>query len=92
MSGQRRHPLVLFWIYTGLRVALFLALFGVLWLSGLRGLLGAAVALALSVPLSFVLLARPRNAMAEEMHRRLTEREDRTRDLDARLGGDDDGA
>ncbi len=88
MVTRRRHPLVHFWSYTLLRIALFGVLLGVLWLSGLRGLLGAAVALALSVPLSFVLLARPRRAMAEEMRMRLAERQQRTHKFESRLSGD----
>lgn len=59
-----RHPLIWFWIYTALRVAVFGILYGLLWLVGVRDLLGAALALVLSVPLSYALLARPRAALA----------------------------
>ncbi|MEP6851133.1 MAG: DUF4229 domain-containing protein [bacterium] len=84
---RRRHPLVHFWTYTLLRVALFGVLFVILWVSGLVGLLAAAIALALSVPLSYVLLARPREALAEEMRLRVTERQARGHSLDADLAG-----
>ena len=88
-GAQRRprHPLVIFWTYSLLRIAVFGVIFGLLWLFGLRGLLAAAIAIVLSVPLSFVLLAKPRAAMAQSMQDRLHLRQDRADDLDARLGG-----
>ena len=90
--GQRRrvNPLVYFWVYSLLRIALLGVLFGLLWLFGLGGLVGAAVAVVLSVPLSFVLLARPRNAMTEAMMQRLTVRQERTARLDEKLSGVED--
>ena len=80
------------WLYTLLRFGLFFALFGLLWLVGVKGFLGAVIALALSVPLSFVLLARPRQAFAAVLEQRVDARKARQADLDAQLQGaaDDD--
>ena len=77
------------WLYTLLRFGLFFVLFGLLWLVGVKGFLGAIIALALSVPLSFVLLARPRQAFAAVLEQRLEARQQRQADLDAKLEGDD---
>jgi hypothetical protein len=77
------------WLYTILRFGLFGVLFGVLWLLGVRGFLGVVIALALSVPLSFVLLARPRAALADTIEQRLAARRRRQTELDAQLRGDD---
>ena len=63
---------------------------GILWVLGLKGLVGAAVALFLSVPLSFVLLARQRNAMAGNLHDRIMSRQEKTDSLDAQLSGEDE--
>ena len=73
------------WIYTILRFGLFFALFGLLWLVGVKGFLGAIIALALSVPLSFVLLSRPRQAFAQVLEQRFDARKAREADLDAQL-------
>jgi hypothetical protein len=90
---RRRNPLAYFWVYSLCRISLYLVLFGLLWVFGLGGLIGAAVALILSVPLSYVLLARPRQAMTAAMLDRLTLRQERTADLDEQLsGGIDDGS
>lgn len=78
------------WIYTILRFGLFFALFGLLWLVGVKGFLGAIIALALSVPLSFVLLSRPRQAFAQVLEQRFDARKAREADLDAQLEGDND--
>jgi hypothetical protein len=86
-TAKQRHPLVLFWIYTSLRVLIFVVLFGLLWLFGLRGLVGAAIALVLSVPLSYVLLGRQRRAMAGELHDRMMSRQAKTDAFDAELSG-----
>jgi O-antigen ligase len=77
------------WLYTLLRFGLFFVLFGLLWLVGVKGFLGAIIALALSVPLSFVLLARPRQAFAAVLEQRVEARKQRQADLDAELSGDD---
>ena len=78
------------WLYTVLRFGLFFALFGLLWLVGVTGFLGAIIALALSVPLSFVLLAKPRQAFAAMLEERVNARRARQADLDVRLQGDDE--
>ena len=78
------------WLYTVLRIALFLVLFGLLWVLGVTGFLGAVIALALSLPLSYVLLARPRQAFAAQIEQRIEARRARQADLDAKLSGDDD--
>lgn len=77
-----------FWIYTLLRIALFGALWGVLWLVNVRGMLGLLIAVLLSVPLSFVLLARPRAALASSLEQRAADRKVREDDLLHRLAGD----
>jgi hypothetical protein len=87
MSQHTSHPLAALWVYTLLRIALFGVLFGLLWLFGVRGLLGAIVALVLSVPLSFVLLARPRQALVAGVTGQVEARRVRTSELDARLSG-----
>ncbi len=76
-----------FWVYTLLRIALFAAVWGVLWLVNVRGLLGLLIAVLLSVPLSFVLLARPRAALAASLEQRVAERKEREDDLRQRLAG-----
>ncbi len=76
------------WVYTLLRFALFGVLFGLLWLVGVGGFLGAIIAIVLSVPLSYVLLTRPRAALSDTIERRLAARQQRNADLDAELRGD----
>lgn len=78
------------WLYTVLRFGLFFALFGLLWLVGVKGFLGAIIALVLSVPLSFVLLARPRQAFAQVIEQRMEARKQRQADLDTQLQGEDE--
>jgi hypothetical protein len=78
------------WLYTLLRIALFFVVFGLLWLLGVKGFLGAVIALALSLPLSYVLLAKPRQAFAAQIEQRIEARRARQADLDAKLSGDDD--
>jgi hypothetical protein len=77
-----------FWLYTLLRFGLFGVLFGLLWLLGVRSLLGAVIALVLSIPLSYVLLARPRAALAQTIEQRVAARRTRQAELDAGLRGD----
>jgi O-antigen ligase len=78
------------WLYTVLRFALFLALWGVLYLAGLSGLFAALLAVVLSVPLSFVLLAKPRAAFARSIEQRAAYRQDRKAAFDAELDGADE--
>jgi hypothetical protein len=55
--------------YTTLRLALFLAALALLWLVRIRGgVLLVALALVLSGLVSFVLLARQRDAMSVQLH------------------------
>ena len=76
------------WMYTILRFALFFALWGIVVLLGLHGLLGALVALLLSVPLSFVLLAKPRAMFVQQLQRRVDARNSARAELDAELDPD----
>jgi hypothetical protein len=78
------------WLYTLLRVALFLALWGILVLAGLQAFLGAVVAAVLSVPLSYVLLAGPRARFAANIEARLDARRVDREHLDAELAGEDE--
>ena len=78
------------WVYTLLRFGLFLALWGLLAVAGLHGLFAAVLAVLLSVPLSFVLLARPRARFAATIEQRINaQRADRER-LDDQLSGEDE--
>ncbi|HTZ43745.1 MAG TPA: DUF4229 domain-containing protein [Jatrophihabitans sp.] len=77
------------WLYTLLRFGIFFVLWGLLWLARVPGLLAALIALLLSVPLSFVLLRRQRARMAANLEQRITARQAKTHDLDARLSGED---
>ena len=72
-----------------LRIVLFLALWGLLLLLGLGGYLAALIALVLSVPLSLLLLAKPRAAVTRQMEARLALRQRHRTDLDERLNSDD---
>lgn len=73
------------WGYTILRFGMFFALWGILVLVGLGGMVAALVALVLSVPLSLVLLAGPRRRLAENVETRVESRRASRADLDARL-------
>lgn len=73
------------WGYTILRFGMFFALWGLLVLVGLGGLLAPLVALVLSVPLSLVLLARPRARLADNIERRVEASRAARHDLDKRL-------
>ena len=78
------------WLYTILRFGLFFGLWGLLVLAGLDGLLGALVAVALSVPLSYVVLSVPRARFAANVERRVNARRDHRTDLDEKLTGEDE--
>jgi cell division protein FtsW (lipid II flippase) len=58
--------------YTTLRLAIFAAALGLLYVAGARGILLLAVAAVVSAIISFVLLARQREAMAGTISRRVT--------------------
>jgi hypothetical protein len=78
------------WLYTVLRFGLFLLLWGLLYVAGLSGLIGGFIAVVLSVPLSYVLLARPRARLAATVEQRITaQRAERAR-LDEKLAGEDE--
>jgi hypothetical protein len=78
-----------FLIYTAGRLLIFLAVAAVLLLVGLRGFPLVLVALLLSLPLSYLLLAAPRAALGGELERRVAARRARREDLRSRLRGDD---
>lgn len=85
MPERPTHPLAALWVYTLLRLLLFAAVFGVLWLVGVRGFLAAMIALVLTLPLSYVLLAGPRERMASSVTGRLVQRRERDERLDDEL-------
>ena len=76
------------WLYTLLRFGLFGVLWVVLWLLGLPGYFAALLGLVLSVPLSFVLLARPRARFARQIEMRVQARHVEHSDLAAQLDPD----
>jgi Protein of unknown function (DUF4229) len=76
------------WLYTVLRIGLFLVLWGLLALVGLSGFIAAVVAAALSIPLAFVLLARPRARFAAQVEARVAAQRARRASLDAELDPD----
>lgn len=77
-------------VYTSGRVLIFVALAALCWLVGLRGFVLAVVALLLSIPASWFLLARQRAAMAADVERRIRDRQTRRADLRSQLRGDDE--
>lgn len=79
------------WLYTALRIGLFLALWGIVVLAGLHAFIGAIVAAVISAPLSYVLLARPRARLAATIEARMAARREDRAALDAELAGEDDG-
>jgi hypothetical protein len=84
-----------FWVYTLARFALFGVLWAILWLVGVPWLFAAMIAIVVSVPLSWFLLAKPRLAFAATIEARVSQRAHRSVDLAKRLEGDDsdsDGA
>jgi Protein of unknown function (DUF4229) len=72
--------------YTVLRVLVFLATAGVLWLLGLRGLWLALIAILLSGFISIVVLYRSRAAASIEVSERLSRGRDR--DMEAPVSTD----
>jgi hypothetical protein len=61
----------------------------VLYLLGVSGFLAPVIALVLSVPLSFVLLAKPRANFARQLEARIEARKAGREELDARLERDE---
>lgn len=79
------------WLFTVLRFGLFFALWGLLELLGVHGFLAPLLALVLSVPLSFVLLAKPRAMFTRQLEARIEQRKADRAEFDARLEtGDSD--
>ena len=78
------------WVYTVLRFGLFLALWGLLVVAGVQGLFAAVLAVLLSVPLSFVLLARPRARFAATIEQRINAQRAEREHLDDQLSGEDE--
>jgi Protein of unknown function (DUF4229) len=78
----------LFWLYTLLRFGLFGLIWLILWVVGVGWLFAAAIAVVLSVPLSWVLLSRPRMAFAANIEQRVNARFERKAEFDAQLQGD----
>jgi len=77
------------WAYTLLRVVLFLALWGIAWLLGVKDVLtGLLIAAVLSIPLSFVLLAVPRARFAAKVEQRIAARQEERARLDSELDQD----
>jgi hypothetical protein len=77
------------WLYTVLRFGMFFALWGILALLGVRGFLAPVLALVLSVPLSFVLLAKPREMFTRQLEARIEQRKADRAAFDNRLESGD---
>ena len=73
--------------YTLMRLVLFAAVFGLLYLAGARSLLLLGLAILISGVLSYFLLMRQRSAMAQAISRRATGFRER---LDAGARAEDD--
>ncbi|HST47675.1 DUF4229 domain-containing protein [Jatrophihabitans sp.] len=80
------------WLYTVLRFGLFLALWGLLWIARVPGLLAATIALVLSIPLSYILLRKQRAKLAANLEARVIARQAQRHTLDAQLAGENTGA
>jgi hypothetical protein len=63
--------------YTVLRLAVFAALLGLLYLAGARGILLVGVAAAASAAISYFALSRQREAMSGSISQRITNARDR---------------
>ncbi len=76
-----------FFVYTGLRLVLLLAVGGLLYLTGARGLLLLVLAFLVSGALSLVWLDRPRSSMSQGFGRVVGKVNDR---IDAAAAAEDD--
>ncbi|WP_338182063.1 DUF4229 domain-containing protein [Jatrophihabitans sp.] len=76
------------WLYSLLRFGLFFALWGLLELIGVHGLFSAFLGLVLSIPLSLVLLSRPRSVVAGNIEQRVNARRESIEELNSRLDPD----
>jgi len=81
-----------FGVYTVGRVLVLFAVAVVLYALGLRGFVLAAVAVLVSLPVSYLLLRRQRVAFGEEIERRMQARRARREGLRGDLRGDDEPA
>jgi Flp pilus assembly protein TadB len=76
------------WLYTVLRFGLFLALWGLLWLARVPGLLAGTIAVVLSIPLSYILLRKQRARLAANLEARVAARQAHRHNLDTQLSGE----
>ena len=76
------------WLYTVLRFGLFLALWGLLWVARVPGLLAGTIAVVLSIPLSYILLRKQRARLAANIEARVTARQSQRHNLAAQLEGE----
>ena len=76
------------WLYTLLRFGLFFALWGLLVLIGVYGYTAALIAVVLSIPLSLILLSRPRRRFAANIEARMAQHREHRAHLDAELDPD----
>jgi hypothetical protein len=81
-----------FLAYTAGRLLVLLAVAALLYALGLRGFLLAAVALLVSLPVSYLMLRRQRQAFGEDIERRIERRRARRGDLRSELRGEDEPA
>jgi hypothetical protein len=79
-----------FAVYTVGRLLVFVGCAALLYLLGLRSFVLVLAALLVSLPVSYLLLAGPRNELAADVERRLARRRARREDLRTRLRGEDD--
>ncbi len=77
-----------FWVYTLARFALFFVIGAILWAVGVPILFAALIGIVVSVPLSWFLLRKPREAFAATIEARVGQRRERSGDLAKRLEGD----
>jgi hypothetical protein len=73
------------WLYTLLRFGLFFVLWGIAYLIGFHSLLGPLIALVVSVPLSLVLLSRPRQRFTQQLELRMQARQEAQQRYDDEL-------
>jgi len=78
------------WLYTILRFGLFFALWGILVLVGVKPLFAALLGLVISVPLSYLLLAKPRARFTANLEARVDARREERSKLDHELDPDAD--
>jgi len=76
-------------MFTLLRFGLFAVLWAILYIIGLEWFVAALIALVLSIPLSLVLLAKPRAMLSQTIEQRIEAQKERRAQFDARLEGDD---